>query len=76
MKAIKHNRNIIATTLAVGLGLAGNSAFAMTSDHDTVPAGKDGKGAILADTDTGARTVAENVIGGKVGVLTLKDVSK
>lgn len=67
MKAINLNRSLIATLFAFGLALAGTNAVAMTTDHDT-----NGNGA-AADS---SRAIADDVIGGKVGNLTLRDLNR
>jgi len=48
MKTIKRNRNIVATTLALGLGLAATGAQAMTGIHDPLPTGEKGNAPIFS----------------------------
>jgi len=39
MKYIRFSRNVAAVTLVIGLGLAGNNAFAMPMEEQTVVGG-------------------------------------
>jgi len=77
MKAIKHNRNIIATTLAIGLGVAATGAQAMTGVHDPVPAGEKGNAPIWSgETDS---TDAANLfvrIGGRPFIVAMPGRNK
>jgi len=77
MKAIKHNRNIIATMFAVGLGMAATGAHAMTEPHDTLPVDK--RGTELFMTDHSVPTDPAEIfveVGGQVGFTAVPENNK